>query len=239
MDCTDTGGDLYVLPSTNKQQGTWGRPWTHAKREIWSIFLLQWRVLAGATSYSDPRGDKRSKAVYVQKGWIIDHLCAPLLFTLNTDCTTSIYPTSFLMIPCVSCGGQWCPRPRPDCRLFPVTIHNLDIKQVSLFKYLGVMICATQWGIPHIEYHFKKIEMHICFLRSLRCFLLFLEKLIFTASSCIAVRPRSVACLWNLKLNYVINCESVQGWLADLCNTLFKQLTTRACSDLLTESRVS
>lgn len=46
-----------------------------------------------------------------------------------------------------------------DCQLPPVTNHTTEIKWVSLYKYLGVMIDGILSWIPHIEFR-KKIQQH-------------------------------------------------------------------------------
>lgn len=40
-------------------------------------------------------------------------------------------------------------------------IHNVEIKQVSSYKYLGVVTDANLSLIPHIEYISNKIQQHI------------------------------------------------------------------------------
>lgn len=58
----------------------------------------------------------------------------------------------------------------PDQQLASLLIHNEEIKQVSSYKYLGVMIDATLSWTPHLDYICKKIQQRVYFLHRLRSF---------------------------------------------------------------------
>ena len=58
----------------------------------------------------------------------------------------------------------------PDLQLPPVKIHNSEISQVPIYKYLSVMIGQNHSWTHHIEFTCIKIQQHIYFLQRLRSF---------------------------------------------------------------------
>lgn len=156
------------------------------------------------------------------------------LLSLLTDCDDPrLYQHSFDWL------IEWCDRTsliintkkaeeiifglHPDCQLPSVKIHNVEIKQVPSYKYLGVVIDANLSLIPHIEYICNKILRYL--LCSLRSFGASSQIICFSNnnSTCHVVLEGSmVQLLCEIKkLNHIISSRFVLKLQANLWRTTF------------------